>query len=199
MKDPFWYEDMNILFQKDRLTEFYLKKDLSTSENFNAATRFLIYAGVVTTFLKQDVDYLIITIILLVIVAYIEKSNVVESYKGTLAAAIQPDISQKVDQDCQESTPNNPFGNVLINQYDTDPKRDPACFYDNMKEDIHTNFFDNFEQDKYDVFDKNHSQRQFYTTANTQIPNDQDAFAKFLYEQPLRCKQDPDVCTGWDT
>ena len=35
-----------------------------------------------------------------------------------------------------------------------------------------------------DVFGKRNSQRQFYTMPNTEVPNSQDEFAKWLYGKP---------------
>lgn len=44
---------------------------------------------------------------------------------------------------------------------------------------------DNFDNKLYknvdDAFNRNSSSRQFYTTANTTIPNDQTGFAHWLY------------------
>ena len=40
------------------------------------------------------------------------------------------------------------------------------------------------------------SMRQFYTTASTTVPNDQDGFMKFCYGDMKSCKEDNGVCTG---
>ena len=39
------------------------------------------------------------------------------------------------------------------------------------------------------IFSKNNSQRQFYTTPVTTIPNDQKSFANWLYKTPPTCKE----------
>ena len=50
-----------------------------------------------------------------------------------------------------------------------------------------------FNQDLYrdfkDVFGKENSQRQFYTVPGNRVPNDQGAFAQWLYGQPKTCKE----------
>jgi len=40
-----------------------------------------------------------------------------------------------------------------------------------------------------DNFDFDQSMRSFYATANTSIPNDQTAFADFLYGDMISCKE----------
>ena len=51
-----------------------------------------------------------------------------------------------------------------------------------------TNLF-NLYKDVSDIFSKNNSQRQFYTTPVTTIPNDQGSFADWLYKTPPTCKE----------
>ena len=50
-----------------------------------------------------------------------------------------------------------------------------------------------FETDLYrdvsDIFGKENSQRQFYTVPGNQSPNDQGAFAQWLYGTPPTCKE----------
>jgi hypothetical protein len=54
-----------------------------------------------------------------------------------------------------------------------------------------------FNQDTYrdfeDVFNKKNSQRQFFTIAHN-IPNDQEAFGRWLYKFPPTCKTDQTRC-----
>ena len=58
------------------------------------------------------------------------------------------------------------------------------------------NFEHNVYRDVDDVFDRRSSSRQFFTTPNTTIPNDQSGFAKWLYERGPTCKDgDGDVCS----
>ena len=44
-------------------------------------------------------------------------------------------------------------------------------------------------QDPSDIFNKNNSQRQFYTMPNTSAYNKQDEFAKWCYGLPKTCKE----------
>ena len=40
-----------------------------------------------------------------------------------------------------------------------------------------------------DIYNNRNSQRQYYTMPNTQIPNDQTSFARWLYATPPSCKE----------
>jgi hypothetical protein len=88
----------------------------------------------------------------------------------------------------------NPFMNVLFNEWTDNPNRAPACEYNGINEDIEQNFNFNLYRDVDDLFNKNNSQRQFYTTPITTIPNDQGSFAKWLYEVPSTCKENSENC-----
>ena len=52
----------------------------------------------------------------------------------------------------------------------------------------------NLYQDTGDVFNKESSQRQYYTTPNTTAPNAQTAFAKWAYQAPPTCKEEGIKC-----
>lgn len=63
--DPFWFEDMSILFSKDRLVEFFPTKDMSLSEKLNSITRFGIYGGILLYMYNKKYIMLYIPIALL--------------------------------------------------------------------------------------------------------------------------------------
>lgn len=88
----------------------------------------------------------------------------------------------------REPTLDNPFMNVLMSDYMKDEKKHfndlGACDVEtrSTKDKIQVNFNDNLFRDTGDVFSKNASDRQYYTTPNTQIPNNQTEFARWLYK-----------------
>jgi hypothetical protein len=49
-----------------------------------------------------------------------------------------------------------------------------------------------------DLFNRNTSQRQFYTTPVTTIPNDQTGFARWLYKLPETCKENQSNCLKYE-
>jgi hypothetical protein len=96
---------------------------------------------------------------------------------------------------CSKPTKDNPFMNVLMNEYVQNPTRKPAC--DISRRDVKKNakklFNNNLYRDVDDVFQKNASDRNFYTNPGTTVPNDQDAFLKFLYPLPKTCKEGNEI------
>ena len=52
--------------------------------------------------------------------------------------------------------------------------------YNEVKEDVKHAFFDGFQQNPYDLYNNKHSQRQFFSVANTTVPNNQESFAQFV-------------------
>jgi hypothetical protein len=97
----------------------------------------------------------------------------------------------------KEGTKKNPFSNVLITDIGDDPQRKPAppAFNVDVDEDITKNVkksvqFMNPEikntnkqlfSSLTDNFYLDQSNRAFFSTANTKIPNDQKAYGEFLY------------------
>ena len=88
----------------------------------------------------------------------------------------------------------NPFMNPTLLDIKNNPEREAyskKSFIDNdeIKQQIEDKFNYNLYQDANDVFGKSNSQRQFYTTPVTTIPNKQDDFAQWLYGKPQTCKE----------
>lgn len=105
----------------------------------------------------------------------------------------------------KEGSKKNPFSNVLLTQINDEPERKaaPPSFNVDVSEDITKNvkravqmmnpgikntnkqlfgdLFQNFELDQ--------SNRQFFSTPNSRIANDQGAFSQFLYGEMISSKE----------
>ena len=91
--------------------------------------------------------------------------------------------------------------NVLLPEINANPNRNSGApsfqpeiekeLNEKTKENIiHKNDLDpRLFKDLGDEMDFDYSMRQFYTTANTKIPNDQKAFAEFCYGDMKSCKE----------
>lgn len=92
----------------------------------------------------------------------------------------------------------NPFMNVLLDEIKYNPTRPSADFAsDPNNQAVLDDFFRvQWASDPTDVFGRSQSQRQFYTTPSTSIPNDQASFQNWLYKIPGRtCKEgNRDAC-----
>lgn len=191
INDPFWFNDFSILFQNNRLIEFFPKKEMSYSEQLNAILRFSIYLSILL-FLSNN-NYLVFYIpILISILTYFLHKNYKEqtnneNNKNKLSEGFKDKLKKKK---CYQPNNNNPFMNVLLTDIKYNPKRSKACNINsnNVKQEIESNFNLNLYRDVTDVYGKNNSQRQFYTTPSTTIPNEQDKFANWLYKTPPTCK-----------
>ena len=98
----------------------------------------------------------------------------------------------------------NPLGNVLLTEIVDDPTRKPAppSFNTEVYEDINVttkkmvqslnpgikNTNKQLYGDLGEQFEFDQSQRSFYSTPNTRIPNDQGAFANYLYGDMPSCR-----------
>jgi|TARA_B110000046_G_C12891915_1_gene354765 hypothetical protein len=194
--DPIWIDNVSILLRKDRLHEFVPSKLYHVNENINAICRFCLYSGLILSIYKKDPMCMLISIYLTLLIGKIGQIKMKESqYKSVQPAHNEPFINKMVQKDCTKPTINNPFANVTYNDY-SNPERPPACPSEEVKEEIDNAFFSNFEKHPYDIHNNKHSQRQFFSTANTKIPNDQDAFATWLYGDLRTCKTDNSLCTG---
>ncbi len=91
-----------------------------------------------------------------------------------------------------EPTPNNPFMNVLADQYKYETFRPSAA--DPTSRDVKQSLDDYFRiqwfSDPTDVFGRNQGQRQFYTMPSTSIPSDRKSYQDWLYKIPGKtCKE----------
>ncbi len=86
----------------------------------------------------------------------------------------------------------NLFMNVLLDEIKYNPGRPEAAPINNplVKQTLDDYFRVQWFSDPTDVFGKNQSQRQFVTQPSTTVPNDQGAFADWLYKIPGKtCKE----------
>lgn len=195
MSDPIWTKNIKILLQYPK--EFWPSKYMSYNEKMNSITRFIIYFCLILTLLKNNPSYLILLFVLLFVLTKIIKSPLTKQTQALTAKHTQPDKYNGVEQNCTLSTKENPFSNVLVSDYTQNPSRSSACDSSSVSDDINKNFFSDFQQDPYDIYNKKHSQRQFYSTPNSRIPNDQSSFAHWLYGNCNKtCKEVPQNCTG---
>jgi hypothetical protein len=97
----------------------------------------------------------------------------------------------------KEGNRKNPFSNVLLTQINDTPDRKaaPPSFNVDVEEDITKNVKKAVQMmnpeikntnkqlfgDLYQEFELDQSNRQFFSTANTRVANDQGAFAEYLY------------------
>ena len=194
IRDDFWYEDIMVLFKFNRVTEFFPTDDMTIEEKLNSIARLSIYVSLILSAYCSNSKYLYIAIVtmLLTVMIYTNGSTTITE-KFTDVTYVKPTL-------------NNPFMNILPDDYITRPNRDSL----NKANSYINTGLNNYMDDKYnynlykdadDVFDNNTTQRQFYTMPVTTIPNQQTKFAKWLYATPPTCKEgngNQCVANNWD-
>ena len=197
--DKFWANDFSVLYNTDRLVEFFPTSEMTMVEKLNAITRLGIYLGVVLSIIMRNYLYLYITVIIIALTFFIYKFQETnkEMYLNSDKDSFRnKNNSLKLDEKkCTEPTVNNPLMNFNI----ITDKRDKAkacTSYDSekVKEKIENKFNYNLYRDVGDLYGKNNSQRQYYTMPATTIPNDQTAFAKWCYNTGPTCKERTMYC-----
>jgi hypothetical protein len=127
---------------------------------------------------------------------------------GSKPGSVQPNPSGVVEVDAfpysgpmlpdyTPPTARNLFMNVLLDEIKYNPGRPEAAPVNNslVKQTFDDYFRVQWFSDPTDVFGKNQSQRQFVTQPSTTVPNDQGAFANWLYKIPGKtCKEGGRYC-----
>lgn len=199
--DDIWFKNVFVLVNPSRATEFFPNSMQTIDERLNSVVRLGVYSSLLLSVYKRDWKYLF-GIVAVLIVTYIIHKNYKKEGFGTSKT---PQGILKNNEDNEEKkvkpTVNNPFMNTMMSDYRENPDKLKAPdYYQDTKEaeDIKKSVEDNFNYNLYqsldDVYDKNNSQRQFYTTPNTKIPSDQDKYLKFLYGDMNSCKTDGGNC-----
>lgn len=180
----YWYDDPSILWKQEQLTEFLPTKEMHIKEKLNSLVRLSIYIGVVLALYYNNIKPISIPLFAMFILTFIVKnSKALENQEKERQEAFA-NMTQK-------PTKNNPFMNVLISDYTENPDRPPA---DYSNPSIQENFEYNLYKDTDDLFNKNNSQRMFYSNPSTTIPNNQTDLANWLYNTGPSCKEKGIFC-----
>ena len=198
-KNKFWYYNVMVLFEN--ITETWPDESLSFPEKLNSLARLVMINGIIMSIFYKDYRYISVSLFLLLVFGlylrynHSQYENIKEKIENEFKSHHNPYLMNG-DFECRESTPTNPFANPL---YGTsfDPTLS-ACPYDSNKEIVNHNFDSNLYKSHWDIYNKNNSQRQFYSLPSTSIPNDQIAYANWLYGKSDTCKSNYKTCTGFE-
>ena len=192
------------LFHKDTLLDIFPKVTMTRDQKLNTISRLVIYSGILLSFYYSSIDFLLYTIILLIVVyVYYNLGSIDiirnDNNEGTIQEPLTINYkgykkNKKRHQDFVSPSKNNPFMNVLPDSYQNKPNcisqiDDSNINYNHIQEDINSKFNEGLFRDISDIYGKASSQRQFYTMPNTSIPNNQEGFAEWLYQTPQTCKE----------
>ena len=188
MGDPLWVTNITILIDTDKFVEFFPTSEMTQNEKLNAITRFSIYASILMFLYNRNMNSFFFALITMTIIFLLSHANKQEIDIEPFQKMVELEEETK----CVEPTKDNPFMNVLLTDYEENPNRAEACStYNSPKTEkkMMSEFDYNLYKDVSNIFNRNNSQRQFYTNPATSIPNRQGDFANWLYNRPKTCKE----------
>ena len=215
---PFWGENPNVLLQQPYIFEFFPAHGMTYEQKLNAITRAVIAFAMLSFIVTQSVRTLFFTIVTLgaIYMLYhyhkreMENLEKKRTSEGFTASPIANELFKKNNMPVPEGIftepdSSNPFGNVLVTDYDYNPNKKPAppAFNKIVEKDILTQakrFVADANPDHPDIADKlfkdagselmfEQSLRPFNSNPSTTIPNDQAGFAEFCYGSMISCKE----------
>ena len=197
--EPFWYDDIWVLVDSSKIKKYIPLKSFSKNEKLNAIVRLSIYVSIFFVILSGNYNYFFIAIFFFILTLLINsidtekkvinnKKNI-ENYNNLKKDNDLSNHNIKVDdyiEECVLPTDNNPFMNVLP----TDKReRKKACSDKKIKKLVDNKFSKGIFKNINSVYDRENSQREFYTMPSTTIPNNQTDLANWLYNTPKTCKE----------
>ena len=190
MREEIWIKDISILFNQDNLTKFIPNDKMDFNEKLNSIVRFSFYLTIIL--FLYNFSYLNLYIVIFavaityIIYQYKDEELDNETFKLDYFKEKRNTTTKKQDI-CRKPTKNNPFMNRLL----TDTRDINACNIQdsNIKQEIEQNFNKKLYMNISDIYQKDNSQRQYYTTPVTNIVNNQTNFANWLYKTPPSCKE----------
>lgn len=205
MQSVFWLNNPLMLVDKNHITELWPKKNNSLEEKLNAMTRFIIVLSLLGFLISGSAKVLVSGVVTLAIIVLLYLSR---SKKKTIniedlkkEGFTNREVYDSVKSNFTTPKKENPLMNVLMNEYDDNPQRKAAApsfnkeVDTNINESVKKNLIEDqgvderLFQDLGDNFVFDQSMRNFYTTANTRIPNDQKSFAEYCYGTMVSCKE----------
>jgi len=215
---PFWTQNPNILFDPVYIWEFFPSDGMTFEQKLNAITRMVLVLTIISFLYTQKTRILFIaffTVLAICLLYYTQPKPILSKLHKEGFSNFGPDPNMPPLGDYHKKptpitkmdipTPENPFSNVLMTDYDFNPNKPPAipCFtkegHNTILEEAKTMVIKN-NPGQPDIADKlftdlgdqmtfEQSLQPFYSNPATTIPNDQAAFADFCYGTMISAKE----------
>jgi len=191
---PFWTKDPNILLQTP--IELFPTDVMTYEQKLNAVTRSILIISIISIIFTRSIRITIISVITIGAIALLYNRK--EPFSPAVDLLIQQNVMPT--DVFLEPSPINPFGNVMLPDYDYNVNKKPAppdnddilqhaknlvTLSNPGQPDIADKLFHDLGDEL--VFEQ--SMRQFNSNPSTTIPNDQESFANFCYGSMVSCKE----------
>lgn len=107
------------------------------------------------------------------------------------------DIEEYTKATCRRPSESNPFMNPTVNDFGEVMPQPCNIDDDDIQDEIYTNFNKDLFTEVSDLFERNNSQRQFYSVPGSNVP-DTIGFANWLYSPESTCKVDQSKCSKFE-
>lgn len=215
INNTFWINNPYILIDSQEITKLWPLESMNQNEKLNAVSRLIILLTIIGTIITKNINILIsgIVCIFIIIVFNLLQNRKFDNKNLTKITEgfTNPDLYNTLKHNFTNPNKDNPLMNVNLTEIQDNPQRlDAAPSYNKMVEknindstkefikqssdnkDIKDKLFNNLGDNLGNDFEFEQSMRQFYTTANTRVCNNQTAFANFCYGNMASCR-DGDV------
>jgi len=185
VNENIWYKDLRILYINNNYIKFFPTANMNNIEKLNSIVRTSIIISTILIVYTGNINFIFLAIFVLLITYLIHSNNTnISNYNNYTEKKLEYVLP----------TVDNPFMNITLNDYIENPNREALIKKNNYKNPkldklINKSFNFNLYKDFSDIFNKNNSQRQFYTTPVTTIPNNQKSFGNWLYKTSETCKE----------
>ena len=206
MSEIIWIKKPTVLLDKEHIKKLWPRADMEMVEKINAITRLIIILTFLGYLVSRSVKIIVTGIITLGVLVFLyysktRKPSLPSAEKISKEGFTNPELYKLMKDNFTQPTKENPLMNVNLTEINGNPDRKSAAPAFNPKVETEIN-----KKAKHQILENNsfneklfknlgenigfeHSMRNFYSTANTQIPNDQKGFAEFCYGDMPSCKE----------
>ena len=190
-----WFHDPVgfLLCSREELASFIPEQDAPLASQLNAVMRFALYLALIVLLLRRSLlpPLAILATAGLATYSIHKSSNVARDDIRERMRSLSVEEDPVTGRLCSSPTQNNPYMNVLMTDVTSFPDRPPAC--DITRSEVQRRADDlqahNLYVDSDDIYGHRSSSRHpFYTNPVTTLPNDQTAFAQWLYGSGPTCR-----------
>ena len=190
-----WFDEPKVLLQSDKLLRFWPTKEQTAEERVNSATRFMIYATLVSFSLRKDPKVILLAAMVVVAMWALYTNGAISG------VSTANEISNEFGSTCRRPTIDNPMSNITVAEYGK-PSPPPACSYPTVRKEVMDNLDNTIPFDasrsrsSLPEHQRNAASRQFVTMPVSTVPGAQTEFAEWCYGKkfaPL-CRDDSGMC-----
>lgn len=199
----FWINDIQELFNKNSIMDIWPREGMDMNEKLNAMSRLIILLTILGFFITKTMRILAVGVVTLAIIVFLHHQKK-EGFSNSNMVSCNANQSENLKRDFYPQSVSNPLSNVMLPEINENPNRKmaPPAFNTDIKNQINKNtqkmvqalnptqpnIEEKLFKDLGDNVDFHNSMIVFNSTPNTRIPNDQNAFANFLYGNMPSCR-----------